>query len=100
VKKRQTRKKGRADGHILQFVRFEANNGVQPDIGQDSGRVREPLWIGGGQFIEDLFPTWCKLGMQDGLVHTLHNGICFLAGVSLTYLTRNLRISLCGQNAM
>ena len=46
------------------------HNCVEPDVGQDGGRVGESPWTGGGQFIENLFPNWRKLGTREGLVHT------------------------------
>ena len=59
----QGRGKASADGHIFQFSRFQMDNHVISDIRQNRRCVwEESAWIEGGQFMDDLSPTWCELG--------------------------------------
>ena len=60
--------KGSGKDRILHFKWLQLHNCVQPNVGQDSRRIGESFWtlIEGGQgdqTMENLFPTWCKLGI-------------------------------------
>ena len=66
----QMGEKGSAMREVSQFGQSQRNNCEQPDIGQDSRCVRESLWVGSSHLIENLFPTWSKLGTREDLMHT------------------------------